>query len=317
MGIFDTLSDAFGNTLKDQMKSVIRPGHFEEYSLIVPGVDDEGEISGNIANGSAFYVPDGTCAVTFDNGVMENVFEDPGKYLYDDGSFSVFDGNTVRESLIDGFKERISFSGRSPSRKSISYINMREIRDIKFGTPSPVSFFCSAAHTDLYVVSRGGFCFKITDPYRFVTEFLPVTVNKCSVYDYGIKQKLSGFVLKGLKNALISLCSESPVLNLNANSTSIEKMILDSEALKQVKDSYGIKITEVSIDSADYTAESGKVLSSYAADLKENEAVLLSEKAADGFAKQAEALKALKELYDLGILTQTEYEKKKAELLNS
>lgn len=149
MGMLRAIGGAVGGTLADQWKDVITAGRFDEHSAVVPGVlkdEDNGRGSngrgseGVITNGSKIYVPENTAAFIFNQSGIENIISQPGGYEYHDGQESIFNGDGVKKSIFKQIGERIGYGGITSDYKQIAFVNLREIRDIKFGTRGPLMY---------------------------------------------------------------------------------------------------------------------------------------------------------------------------------
>ena len=92
---------------------------------------------GVISNGSKIFVPENTAAFIFSQAGIENIITTPGGYEYQDGEASIFNGDGVKKSIFKQVGERIGYGGISSTQKEIAFVNLREIRDIKFGTRGP------------------------------------------------------------------------------------------------------------------------------------------------------------------------------------
>ena len=91
------------------------------------------------------YVPEGTAAFVFSQSGIERVISQPGGYEYRDGEATVFDAKDRAERglgkiILDQAAERVGFSGMSPQSKRVAFVNLREIRGIKFGTHGPLAY---------------------------------------------------------------------------------------------------------------------------------------------------------------------------------
>ena len=262
MGIIEALNNALGSSLDDQMKDVIRPGEFGEYSVLVPGITEEDiELEGSLANGSIIFVPENTCAVIYNNKMIENTISTSGAYVYEDGTCSIFHGDGFRKSFIEKIGDRIGFHGNDPNVKRICYINCREIRNIRFGTRGPILFHDDFYDLDLEMVGFGSFSLKITDPVKFVTEFVSPEVLSCNVSQLMVKNEVVTEILRELKNRLISSRSQNTGINLSSFLSDVEKTVLNhSTRLSEWKDKYGFIISDVHVEQLDYSSESKEII---------------------------------------------------------
>lgn len=211
MGIIDAAFDAFSGTLADQWKDIVTVGEFDERTAVAPGVRkrsnegygyNQGQ-SNILSNGSIIYVPENTAAFIFSQSGIENVITEPGGYEYRNGQLSVFDKQSRDESgivktLFDQTAQRIGFSGMSADDKRISFVNLRELRGIKFGTRGPLAYNDLYYETDLEVYAYGLFSIQIVDPIAFVSNFLPANVGSYSFNDplsHAVNWLLNSFIL--------------------------------------------------------------------------------------------------------------------------
>ncbi len=173
MSILDSIADSFGGLFSDQWKDVIVAAKFDEHSAVVPGVrkfqqNERGANHGSsqvISNGSIIMVPENTVAFVYSRAGIELVIEEAGGYEYRNGEFSFFDPRSLEAQGAGGFvnvaAERIAFSGMSSEEKRVAFVNMREIRGLKFGTRGPLVYNDLFYGTDLEVFAYGTFSVQV------------------------------------------------------------------------------------------------------------------------------------------------------------
>ena len=138
MGIIDAAFDSIGGVFSDQWKDVITAGHFDEHTLVTPGVrrNSQNGRGGNygaediLSNGSIIYVPENTAAFVFSQVGIEQVITTPGGYEYRNGQATVFDEKDRAEGglgriFVQQAAERIGFGGMSPDSKRVAFVNLR------------------------------------------------------------------------------------------------------------------------------------------------------------------------------------------------
>lgn len=75
-------------------------------------------------------------------------------------------------SLFSSVASRFTFGGQPVETKYVAFVNLREIRGIKFGTPAPLVYNDKFYGVDLEIRARGTMSLKVTDPVRFVRNYV-------------------------------------------------------------------------------------------------------------------------------------------------
>ena len=170
MGLIKAITDSIGGTFADQWKEIITVQAFDEHTAVSPGIVQESNNGrgvntkgsvGVISNGSKIFIPENTAAFIFSQSGIEEIITEPGGYEYQNGESSVFNGDGLKKSLFDNVVNRVGFGGQSDQQKQICFVNLREIRDIKFGTRGPVMYNDLFYGTDLEVRAFGTFLSKL------------------------------------------------------------------------------------------------------------------------------------------------------------
>ena len=277
MGILDAAFDAFSGTLADQWKDIVTVGEFDERTAVAPGVRkrsnegygyNQGQ-SNILSNGSIIYVPENTAAFIFSQSGIENVITKPGGYEYRDGQLSVFDKQSRDESgivktLFNQTAQRIGFSGMSADDKRVSFVNLRELRGIKFGTRGPLAYNDLYYETDLEVYAYGLFSIKIVEPVAFVRNFLPANVGSYSFNDLESRSQLVAEFLHSFIVALNSLSTECRISQLPSQAGKIVDQIRsEGENAGTWKERFGIELCGVAIENIEFSDDSRKLVHSY------------------------------------------------------
>lgn len=277
MGILDAAFDAFSGTLADQWKDIVTVEEFDERTAVAPGVRkrsnegygyNQGQ-SNILSNGSIIYVPENTAAFIFSQSGIENVITEPGGYEYRNGQLSVFDKQSRDESgivktLFDQTAQRIGFSGMSADDKRISFVNLRELRGIKFGTRGPLAYNDLYYETDLEVYAYGLFSIQIVDPIAFVRNFLPANVGSYSFNDLESRSQLVAEFLHSFIVALNSLSTEYRISQLPSQAGKIADQIRsEGENAGTWKERFGIELCGVAIENIEFSDDSRELVHSY------------------------------------------------------
>lgn len=371
MGILKAFTSAVGGTLADQWKDLITAGSFDEHTVVVPGClkstnngrgSNTSGSDGIISNGSKIFVPENTAAFIFSQSGIENIITTPGGYEYQDGESSIFNGDGFKKSIFKQATERIGYGGISASQKQIAFVNLREIRDIKFGTRGPQVYNDFFYGCDLEIYAYGSFTLRVVDAEKFIRNFVPANVNYYSFDDKNVRAQVSSDFIQSFIVALNSLSNTYRISQLPAHANEISRQIAqDSFNAGTWNERFGFEIVQVSIENIEFSPESRELVNKYNAnkmDLRAYEDVSqkasnisAQQKIASGvqnngfgdmggmlfgmnmaqnvtptgemkssqptmsFDEQIETLKKLKELVDMGVLSQEEFDKKKKEIM--
>ena len=186
MGIIDAAFDSIGGVFSDQWKDVITAGHFDEHTLVTPGVrrNSQNGRGGNygaediLSNGSIIYVSENTAAFVFSQAGIEQVITTPGGYEYRNSQATVFDEKDRAEGglgriFVRQAAERIGFGGMSPDSKRVAFVNLRELRGIRFGTHGQLAYNDLYYGADLEIYAYGMMSVRVCDPTLAIRNFVP------------------------------------------------------------------------------------------------------------------------------------------------
>ncbi len=278
MGIVDSMFDAFGGMLEDQWKDVVTAGAFDEHTLVAPGVRqnmDNGRGNNHgaqniLTNGSMIYVPENTAAFVFSQAGIEQVITMPGGYEYRNGQATVFDATDraeagIGKTLLGQAAERFTFGGISPDDKRVAFVNLREIRGIRFGTRGPLAYNDRFYGTDLEVYAYGAFSVQVSDPALFIRSFLPANVSSYSIDDPKARRQLTSEFLHSFIAAVNSLSAQFRISQLPGQTSSIAA---DVAAQEQNAGSwparFGLTLVSVAIENIEFSDESRELVRGYA-----------------------------------------------------
>ena len=192
MGIIKAAINAVRGGLADTWLEVIEPAPMGEHTVIVPGqlVSQNGKSqnkkgsSNIVSNGSVIHVYEKQMMILVDGGKIVDYTADPGYFKVDNSSMpSLFNGQ-FGDSIKESFS-RIKYGGVSSQSQHVFYINLKEIKNLKFGTTSPVQYYDSFYEAELFMRLHGSYSIKITDPFKFYQEVIPteiITENKSLEY---------------------------------------------------------------------------------------------------------------------------------------
>ena len=297
MGIFQAFEDSVASTFADQWKEIVTAGAFDEHTLVAPGVlklrdkgrgtNDPGS-EGVISNGSKIFVPENTAAVVLNQASIENVVTIPGGYEYLDGDESVLNGDGLIKPLTKQIGKRFGFGGITPDYKQIAFVNLREIRNIKFGTAGGQIYHDPAYGVDLELHVWGSFSIQITDADRFIKNFVPPRVTSYSIDDPNARYQVASDFLQSLSVALNSMSATYRVSQLISHENEITARIADDlENVRSWNARFGFRLLKAAISSIELSDSSKEIIRKYAAKKVEVDAYSsISQKASDIAAQQ-------------------------------
>ena len=277
MGLFDAAFDSFEGLLADQWKDVVTSAPFDEHTLVASGIrkreqDGFGANRGSddiLSNGSIIFVPENTAAFIFSQSGIEQVITTPGGFEYRNGEATVFDAKDRQERgigkiLLSQASDRFGFSGMSSEEKRVAFVNLREIRNIKFGTRGPLVYNDQFYGCDLEIYSYGNFSVKVTDAERCIRNFVPAGIIAYSFDDPKVRAQMLAEFLHSLITSIGALSSQLRVSSLPAQANRIRDCIVqDASNAGTWQQRFGIALTAVAIENIELSEQSRQLIQQY------------------------------------------------------
>ncbi len=266
MGLIKALSSAVGGSLADQWLEVIEPDDMGGSTVFTRGVTvrrDDARGSNKkgtrdtVSNGSIIHVYPNQFMMLVDGGKVVDYSAEEGYYKVDNSSLpSMFDGG-FKDALKESFG-RIKYGGVTPTSQKVYYVNLQEIKGIKFGTPNPLNYFDDFYNSELFLRTFGNYSIKITDPLKFYMEAIPRNSDKVDIEDIN-EQYLSEF-LEALQSAMNQMSVDgirvSHVASKGRELSKYMATILDEEW----NEMRGMQIQSVGISSISYDDSSKELI---------------------------------------------------------
>ena len=274
MGILDAAFDSIGGVLADQWKDIVTAAPFDEHTVVAPGIrkDSQNGRGANygsediLSNGSIIFVPENTAAFVFSRAGIEQVITQPGGFEYRNGEATVFDEKDRREKgigniLLGQAADRIGFSGMPPEEKRVAFVNLREIRGLKFGTRGPLAYNDLFYGTDLEIYSFGSFSVQVTDAERFVRNFVPANVTSYSLDDPQARTQLLAEFLNSFIAAVNSLSATYRVSQLPSQTNEISAAISEEdENAGTWPERFGLRLAAVAVENIEFSDQSRELV---------------------------------------------------------
>ncbi len=198
MGIIKALNQAIGGTLADTWKEVIEADNMGDQTVFTKGVmirqgqNTKGSVD-TVSNGSIIHVYDNQFMMLVDGGKIVDYTAEPGYYKVDNSSLpSLFNGQ-FGDSLKDAWG-RIGYGGQTPTKQQVFFINLQEIKGVKFGTRNPINYFDAFYNAELFIRAHGTYSVKIVNPLQFYAEAIPRNASRVDFQQLADEQYTGEFM---------------------------------------------------------------------------------------------------------------------------
>lgn len=266
MGIIKAIASAVGGGLADQWLEVIEPDEMGDKTVFTRGVTVRQGDSRNanrkgtkdtVSNGSVVHVYPNQFMMLVDGGKVVDYTAEEGYYTVDNSTLpSMFNGE-FGDTLKEAFN-RIKFGGVTSGTQKVFYINLQEIKGIKFGTRNPVNYYDPFYNAELFLRAHGTYSIKIKNPLTFYDEAIPKNEDRVEIEDIN-EQYLSEF-LEAFQSAINQMSADgvriSYVASKGRELSKYMADILDADWGEM----RGIEIQSVGISSISYDEESTKLI---------------------------------------------------------
>ena len=267
MGIIRALAGAIGGGLADQWLEVYESDYMGPSTITAPGVmvrqndtrnSNRKGTADTISNGSIIQVKEGQFMLLVDGGKVIDYSGEAGYFKVDNSSMpSLFNGelgDTIKETF-----NRVRFSGTTPYKQTTYFLNMQEIRGLKFGTPAPVNYFDNFYNAELFLRAHGSYTIRITDPLKFYVQVADHDADS-SIDVADMSEQYRNEFLTAFQTALNKMSSDgqriSFVLSRGDDLAKYMQDVLD-EKWQELR---GFQVESVAIASISYDEESQKLI---------------------------------------------------------
>ncbi len=266
MGLIKALSSAVGGSLADQWLEVIEPNDMGDNTVFTSGVmvrknDRRGSnkkgTENTVSNGSIIHVYPNQFMMLVDGGKVVDYTAEEGYYKVDNSTLpSMFNGS-FKEALKESF-ERVKYGGVTPSSQRVYYINLQEIKGIKFGTPNALNYFDDFYNAELFLRTHGTYSIKITDPLLFFMEAIPRNKDKVEIQDIN-EQYLSEF-LDALQSTMNQMSIDGTRISHVASKGRELSQYMSATLDEEWRAMRGFEVQSVGISSISYDDESKELI---------------------------------------------------------
>ena len=265
MGIIKAFFGAMSGNLADQWLEVIEADEMSDTTVFTKGVkvrtdkrsSNKRATEDVISNGSVIHVYPGQFMMLVEGGRIIDFTAEEGYYKVDNSAAPSLFAGQLGASIKDAFA-RIKFGGTPSYAQKAYFINLQEIKGIKFGTRTPVNYFDSFYNSELFLRAHGNYSIKITDPVKFYTEVIPKNTDRVDISEIN-EQYLSEFL-----EALTSAINRMSADGIRISHVAGKARELSSYMAKELDDGWksarGFEIQSVGIASVSYDDESKELI---------------------------------------------------------
>lgn len=266
MGIIKATLSAIGGGFADSWQEVIEADNMSDTTLFTSGVkvrpgdkrnSNKKGTDATISNGSVIHVYPNQFMMLVEGGKIIDFTAEEGYYKVDNSASPSLFAGQFGESIKDAFR-RIKFGGVPSYAQKAYFVNMQEIKGIRFGTRTPVSYFDNFYNAELFLRAHGTYSIKVSDPIKLYTEVIPKNAERVEIEEIN-EQYLSEF-LEAL-NASINKMSVDGIRISHVSSKSRElSRYMADELDADWKENRGFEIQSVGIASVSYDDESKELI---------------------------------------------------------
>ena len=264
MGIIKAVASAVGGALADQWLEAIEPDDMGDRIVFARGVQVRRGKGSNtkgssdiVSNGSVIHVYPNQFMMLVDGGKVVDYTAEEGYYTIDHSAMpSMFNGQ-FGEALKESFN-RIRFGGITPTAQKVYYVNLQEIKGIKFGTRNPVNYYDNFYNAELFLRAHGTYSIKVTDPLKFYGEVIPKNADRVDI-DSINEQYLSEF-LEAFQTSVNQMSADGMRISfVTSKSRELGRYMADTldEEWNKMR---GMEIQSVGIASITYDEESQNLI---------------------------------------------------------
>ncbi len=266
MGIIKAVFSAMGGGLADSWQEVLEADNMSDTTVFTRGVKVRANDKRNgnkkgtedtISNGSIIHVYDNQFMLLVDGGKVVDFTAEPGYYRVDNTAMPSLFAGQFGASLKETFA-RVKFGGVPSSSQKAYFINLQEIKGIKFGTRTPVNYFDNFYNAELFLRAFGTYSIRITDPLKFYAEAVPRNRDRVEI-DSINEQYLSEF-LEAFQAAINKMSADGIRISYVPSKSRELSQYMATELDEAFRSMRGFEVQSVGIASVSYDEESKKLI---------------------------------------------------------
>lgn len=261
MGIIKMAFDAAKDTFRDQYLETFEAGNMGGQTVFTKGVQiRKGDNRGGtdvVSNGSIIHVYDKQFMMLVDGGKIVDYTAVPGYYKVDNSSMPSFFNGEFTAPFGD-FWNRIKHGGETPTRQQVFFINLQEIKGIKFGTKNPITYYDNFYDAELSLRAHGTYSIKVINPLQFYAEAIPRNAEHVDIND--INEQFLDEFLGALASTINQLSVDGVrISHVSSQTQKMSKYMADAldEDWRNLR---GFEIVSVGLNAPSYDEDSKKMI---------------------------------------------------------
>ena len=266
MGIIKAVTGAIGGGLADSWLEVIESAPMGDTTVFTRGIkvrqgDKRNQntkgTADTVSNGSIIHVYDNQFMMLVDGGKVVDYTAEPGYFKVDNSSMPSLFGGQFGDSLKETFS-RIKYGGTPSSSQKVFFINLQEIKGIKFGTRTPINYFDCFYNSELFLRAHGTYSIKVTEPLKFYAEAIPRNAESVDINDIN-EQYLNEF-LEALQAAINQMSADGTRISFVTSKARELSKYMANVLDEEWNQTRGMQVQSVGIGSLSYDEESQKLI---------------------------------------------------------
>ena len=264
MGLIKAAAGAVGGVLADSWLDYIKAENMGPTTIICRGTQVSNKRSSNkkgdanvISNGSKIVVEQNQMMFLVEDGKIIDYTAEPGYYeVFMSSAPSLFNGQ-FGDTLKDTW-ERFKFGGQPSSAQQVYFVNLAEIRGIKFGTRNALQYFDNFYNAELFLRCHGTYSIKIADPLKFYMECPQRMQGRVDFED--INEQFNSEFLTALQSTINQMSVDGVRISTLPSKGMELARYMGNVLDEDWKKARGIEIASVGISSISYDDESKKLI---------------------------------------------------------
>ena len=266
MGLIRAVSGAIGSAFGDQWLEAIEADNMTDRTIMAKGVavragdrrsSNTRGTNGVISNGSMIHVYPNQMMMLVENGKIIDYTAEPGAYRVDNSSSpSLFNGQ-FGDALKDTW-DRFKYGGTTPHKQEAVFINLQELRDIKFGTKNPIQYFDNFYNSELFVRCFGNYSIKVVDPILFYVEVSDKSKQRQTLDELG--EQFSSEFLTALSTSINKMSADGFRISHLTSRTQELADYMSNALDKAWEENRGFGVKAVGINGISYSEDSQELI---------------------------------------------------------